>query len=622
MRAVTGIAGSRRGALAFFTLALLVYVAAMYVRLGVELADDGAFFVRYAENMAKGEFWVWNLGEAPVWGASAPLFPVLLAIPIALGFPSVPSLIVTSIGLGSLALAGVATLLLLQFGFVAGFTFLVMTALDTGIMYFSGAGLESPLTFALLALGVAGLLCPRMTGTLGLAAGLLMVNKLDLVPAGGLLLLALWLRDRRFPLRATVIAGVIAAAWYGFAWAHFGYPVPNSFLTKSLHQNDFPTSLTWKWFSQYIFLVGIHLPMAVFAVLALFWRQNLPLAVFLLGTVAVHTVAYTIKYPFEPYNWYGMPALFGLFTLGAIGFAGVMGLGTAFLPAKRGWVRVALPTALVCLYAGLMVRGEIIGTQTIKWFAANHEFDRSEAGRWVNANTPKDFTVYTMWGNPAYYSQRRVIDGSFLNRQFEDGNVVLKYLPELMIMQNESGSTPTSPQVAWQSDRYRVVKIFDRAYSNNVDYFFVVLARDDVADRVQNKEVRLNLLKFVSKLKLGDYYGILKETRDASVLFVHPGRSTPTSFTFDAGSFLKETGSESVRIEAAMDPNVSAEAVKRGGGTAHIVVSAGDKELGQAVVRPGQPFTLQVPAAAGDFLNFSVDANGAPDTNWLLLTIK
>ncbi|MDQ0301612.1 hypothetical protein [Ancylobacter polymorphus] len=622
MRAVTGIAGSRRGVLVFFTLALLVYMAAMYVRLGVELADDGAFFLRYAENMAKGEFWVWNLGEAPVWGASAPLFPVLLAIPIALGFPSVPSLIVISIGLGSLALAGVATLLLLQFGFVAGFTFLVMTALDTGIMYFSGSGLESPLTFALLALGVAGLLCPRMTWTLGLAAGLLMVNKLDLVPAGGLLLLAVWLRDRRFPLRATVIAGGIAATWYGFAWVYFGYPVPNSFLTKSLHQNDFPTSMTWKWFSDYIFLTGIHLPMAVFAVLALFWRRNLPLAVFLLGTVAVHTVAYTLKYPFEPYNWYGMPALFGLFTLGAIGFAGVTGLATAFVPAKLSWVRVALPATLVCTYAGLMMRGEIIGTQAIKWFAANHEFDRSEAGRWVNANTPKDFTVYTMWGNPAYYSQRKVIDGSFLNRRFEEGNVVLKYLPEIMIMQNQSGTTPASPQVAWQSGRYRAVKVFDRTYFNHIDYFFIVLARDDVADRVENKEIRLNLLKFVSKLNLGDYNGLLKDTRDESVLFVHPGRTTATTFEFDAKSFLQGSGRDSMRVEAAMDPNISAEAVKRGGGTAHIVVSAGGKELGQAVVRPGQPFTLQVPAAAGDNVNFSVDANGVPDTNWLLLTIK
>jgi len=54
--------------LALFCGIVLVLLFAMHYRLGMELADDGAFFLRYAENMLKGEFWVWNLGEAPVWG--------------------------------------------------------------------------------------------------------------------------------------------------------------------------------------------------------------------------------------------------------------------------------------------------------------------------------------------------------------------------------------------------------------------------------------------------------------------------------------------------------------------------------------------------------------------------
>lgn len=622
MSAVTGIMDSRRGAPVFFILALVVYVAAMYVRLGVEIADDGAFFLRYADNMAKGQFWVWNLGEAPIWGASAPLYPLLLAVPIALGAPSVAALVVTSIGLASLALAGVATLLLLQFGFVAAFAFLVMSGLDTGMMYFSGSGMETPLTFALLALGVAGVLCHRLTWTIGLCAGLLMVNKLDLVPAGGLLLLAVWLRDRRFPFRSTVVAGLIAAAWYGFAWVYFGYPVPNSFLTKSLHQNHIPTDMTWRWFGTFVFLTGLHAAFALFSFVALFWRRNWPLAVFLLGFVLVQTVAYTIKYPFEAYNWYCMPAVFALCVLGAIGFCCLSNALLARAHNGVGWLRTAVPVAVLCLYGAWMARDEIVGANFIKFVAASVEFDRSEAGRWVADNTPDNFSVLTLWGNPAYYSKRKVIDASFLNRKYEDGDLLSKYAPEIIIMQNKPGATPSDPTPALSSARYKTVKVFDKAFLNGLGYFFMVLVRDDVLEKVSNKDSLSRTVSYFQNVVLGDEFGKLSEFGGRNVVFVHPGRTTPTTFSFDVNGYLKDLGRSDVTLVAEIDPRVPAEAIKRGGGTAHIVVSARGKELGQAVVRQGQPFTLQVPAAAGDVLDISVDANGAPDTNWLLLTFK
>lgn len=70
----------------FFAIAVaLLFLAAIRYRLAHELPDDAAFFLRYAENMAQGQFWVWNLGEAPVWGASAPLFPLLFVLPLKWG---------------------------------------------------------------------------------------------------------------------------------------------------------------------------------------------------------------------------------------------------------------------------------------------------------------------------------------------------------------------------------------------------------------------------------------------------------------------------------------------------------------------------------------------------------
>src|SRR5688572_24445108 len=164
----------------FFAMATVVYALSMYMRVGVELADDGAFFLRYAQNMLEGEFWVWNLGEAPVWGASAPLYPVVLALVMKLGVAPIPALIGSSTVMTAVALSIAAMVLAGRFGLVAGVTFVFLAALDSGVMYFASAGLETPLTLLLLASGLWALLAPSRGWVLGLVAGLLMVNKLDL----------------------------------------------------------------------------------------------------------------------------------------------------------------------------------------------------------------------------------------------------------------------------------------------------------------------------------------------------------------------------------------------------------------------------------------------------------
>src|SRR5262245_53806698 len=53
--------------------------------------DDAAFFLRYAENLAGGHGWRWNVEEPPVWGASAPLWPVPIALGVKLGLSAARS---------------------------------------------------------------------------------------------------------------------------------------------------------------------------------------------------------------------------------------------------------------------------------------------------------------------------------------------------------------------------------------------------------------------------------------------------------------------------------------------------------------------------------------------------
>lgn len=609
--------------IAVFCCIVLVLLFSMHYRLGAELADDGAFFLRYAENMLKGEFWVWNPGEAPVWGASAPLYPLLISLPMALGLS--PEASITGVGLlfSSVSLAAVTLMLGHRFSIVTGFAFLVFALLDTGMMYFSGAGLETPLTIALLAFSLWTLLYKPSTWVVGLAAGLLMVNKLDLIPVGGLLLLAHWIQDKKFPKVAFIVATAVALAWYGFAWWHFGAPVPNSFLTKSLYQNDHPKSINWTWFGGFVFWVGIHKWLTGLSVLA-FWRSAralLPFLIFLGGMLLVHLVAYTIKYPFEPYNWYAMPALLVLLVGGAIGVGTLAEYAGRRFP-QRSWVAGSTAIAILGLVFITTIRSEIMCTSNIKMFASHHEFDRAEAGRWVAENTPKDFVVYTMWGNPAYYSQRKVLDGSFLNRHYEAVNLIKQYQPEIIIMQNNPGSTPMNPVFdGINSENYRVVKVFDKTYLASMDYFFSVLARDDVIDKIRNIDPPRDLMAFVHDVKLGDKFGILKP-QGLGTLFVHPGASTTTQFIFSATEYLSNSENKTLRIHARIAPEIPEEAIRRGAGNVRLVILQGKQQLVDAIVKVGEPLQRGVPVTGNQPLQFIVDNNGGADTDWLLLSIQ
>lgn len=323
-----GTSISQARTLVLFSISVAIYLFAMHWRIGLEVADDGAFFLRYAQNMLAGEFWVWNLGEAPVWGASAPFYPVLLAIAMFLGLSPEHSIIVVGSLLTAMSFSFLVILLARRLSPIAGIAFLVFTAMDSGAMYFSVGGLESPLTFLLLSLAIWSLFNSRNPWVIGVAAGLLMINKLDLIPAGGLLLLAAWVRDRKLPVRAIIIAAVIAIAWYVFAWLYFGAPVPNSFLTKSLHQDNLPKIINWTWFGSFVYWGSAHKWLTALAIpgLLINTRKNLPLIIFLTGTLAAHTVAYTIKYPFEPYNWYCMPSVFCLIILACVGLKNILSL--------------------------------------------------------------------------------------------------------------------------------------------------------------------------------------------------------------------------------------------------------------------------------------------------------
>jgi hypothetical protein len=153
--------------------------------------------------------------------------------------------------------------------------------------------------------------------------------------------------------------------------------------------------------------------------------------------------------------------------------------------ARRGsygrYLSVASTIVLMAVVLASNLSLEQDHTRRIKSFLSYQEGDRTDAGRWVDANTPKNFRVLTAWGNPAFYSHRYVVEASFLNRKYEDGLPTGSERPEILIWQNNPGSTPDMMVFSFHIDEgYTAVRVFKQSFLVGLDYFFVVLVRDDV----------------------------------------------------------------------------------------------------------------------------------------------
>lgn len=384
--------------------------------------DDAFITYRYAENLATGQGFVYNAGEQ-LLGTSTPLYTLLLAAGHALGIPTPP----LSGALNFLsALAVVAlTMALAQrlsgahdrtysAALLAG-TYLI---LQGSFLRYTMAGMETPLYTALILLTFWLVTEMRYTWA-AFVAGLTAVMRLDGMAVGGALFLAYLLHERRLPWRALAIYLFTLLPWTLFAFFYFGSPIPQSMLAKQGHTKVYSHSRYWIW--EFLFTDHYAVPTTLLAlipvgVVTIYRRYRWSQA---WTTVLFWLVAYLIAYTvvgIDFYEWYVVPvypvlAIFVGVGLYALGAALIQWL-CADLRPQIGWV----VTVGVLLY-GLLPYGRhayasIIGFQE---YLTNVEGPRNAAGRWLQANSAPDDTMYTgAIGHLGYYAERYVYDGAKL----------------------------------------------------------------------------------------------------------------------------------------------------------------------------------------------------------------
>lgn len=470
---------ANRREIGLYLVAAAIILAALRFYQADYLADDGAFFLRYAENFANGYFWVWNLNEPPIWGASAPFWPVIIAPLIAGGMAPKASLILVGYLTALTGFLLITWLLARHFGKFTAITFVVFLAINAIVVYFALSGLESPLTYLLLALVLWVVLSrPALPWWVtGGVAGLLLIHKIDVAPLALFLLLAEGVKLRRWPIKPLLLMLVLGCAWYGFATLYFGAPLPNSFYTKLLRSQH--GNLAWWWFLHNIAIRGgqkvllLFIPFSFYAL----WRTNKPLLIFAWGLIVTHTIAYTLKVPSEPFEWYFVPTRLVLLVLAAIGFTHDVPWVAHFgwLPAWYKNVLKAAALLVVAVFGHFADMPDAAGTVD---FANIVEADRTNAGQWAAENAPVDGVVLTGFGNTSYWSARNVIDSSFLNRRLEQGNLVEKYAPEVIILFLKPPNI--LPEQYQAADGYKVAKTFDKSLQFGRDVVCVVLFREDI----------------------------------------------------------------------------------------------------------------------------------------------
>ena len=244
-----------------FLITFTLFYAARFVDFSIPPFEDAAMLMRYAQHLAEGHGIVWNIGEAPVDGATDFLFMAASAALIKLGFTVGQS--VRGIGFVShlltvlivfwtnrrvnhtdipfSLLSGLYLAVGTGFSYVAayfGTPFFALAAASTWTLGLLLIQKENPPFSLILAFALSGL----VTG---------LIRPEGVILASLMLLAIIVMRGWKNSVAIIVTFGsvflLLGGAYFVWRWNYFGYPLPNPFYKKGdsgLHWDSFYNSLS------------------------------------------------------------------------------------------------------------------------------------------------------------------------------------------------------------------------------------------------------------------------------------------------------------------------------------------------------------------------------------------
>ncbi|MEE9442532.1 MAG: hypothetical protein V3V99_07680 [candidate division Zixibacteria bacterium] len=282
-------AKDRRVTYLIFLIAVAVRIF-WYIYTGYT-ADDAFITFRYADNIANGLGFVYNVGEK-VMGTSTPLFTLILSLLSLIGIkPIIGALFI------SLFCTGLTAAIIYRFAILLSFEKysilpVVIYILFPRILSTDIGGMETPL-FALLVIAAFYYQRKNMLQAALLLSGLAIMTR----PEGILLFAIIFGRniftDASRTLKLSFVSLLPVAAWLIFSQVYFGSIIPHSIPAKLALYSRFGTMSFW---NSIVFLMG--------------WHNLFGIAMFIIALTGAHWLYYRRRFGLLEIIWIAAMILF------------------------------------------------------------------------------------------------------------------------------------------------------------------------------------------------------------------------------------------------------------------------------------------------------------------------
>lgn len=383
----------------------IAYVAALAFRITLfsktgYTADDALIIFRYAENLAAGHGFVYNLGER-VLGTTTPLYTLLLAGLLKIKI----NCFVGGLILNNLADLTTAWVLLQLFRSEQGpLSWLpaVLFLFSPESLQWSLSGMETQLYIAFIFLAFY-FASTESWSVAFLFAAITVLTRVDGIAVLGVLVVAYLLRYAKLPALPLVIFAVAVLPWTLFAYFYFGSPIPNSAAAKFALSGSNIAAAFWNiLFRGFLHLHTLGIPVLILAILGtrFIWKERKPLL-----PVALWTWGYALSYtiaagPMHP--WYYAPFYAGYLVIAFHGILFLLGRYPKLMATRTFFSAIAICIILLLSYYRLLS----IQRQQMQLAGTNRA-----VGEWAQAHTPEDSVLAVKdIGYIGYYSRRKILD--------------------------------------------------------------------------------------------------------------------------------------------------------------------------------------------------------------------
>jgi hypothetical protein len=387
----------------FFLLFAFAFVLRLYLffRIGYT-TDDALITFRYAENLASGNGFVYNLGER-VLGTTTPLLTLLLAFFMKLKLSPFTSVFLIGIVADFFTARGIFRIFQTQqrpFSYLPSLLYLF----NPETLQWSLSGMETQLyiAFAINAL-IFSVRDRWKSGFLFSAFAVL--TRIDGIAVLGALTVAYLVRFRKLPLKEIILASFCLLPWMLFAFAYFGSPIPNSAGAKWALSGNNPLSAVFEiLFKGFLHLHTFGVP---FFLLAIYGTARIARADLRWIALPIWTWGYAFAYalaagPMHP--WYYPPFYAGYLILIFAGFYSLYER-TAFLQ-KQVIITAGICSAIIIVLCLSYFRAQQLEKEQVHLNGVN-----KATGLWLKENAlPGARIGIKDIGYIGYYSQRKVLD--------------------------------------------------------------------------------------------------------------------------------------------------------------------------------------------------------------------